>query len=418
MFRLTEEQIAFIENDIAVRGISSSDLRVDLLDHICCLIEEELDEYRDFNAVYMEVLPLFGPKGLKEIQQETNRLLTFKHYYIMNATMKISGYVSSILIFIGGFFKTMHWPGAGPTLVLGAVFFTLLFLPLMFVLKYKAEPSDNRSVLLNTVGAISLMLVFTSLLFKLMHWPGTLMLAVAGCSLLLLFYLPIYVAKVYTKTTNKINANSTIIILIAGVGFFLVAAKGDLSKGIVESFVKINNYTNQSLSFIEFQNQKMYQKLNQNKLIDSATSNRLRLLREETEQLDAYIKKLKIYLIAHVEQLSEAEAEEATVRLEDLNTGMSWASTSYLLLNKESGNADYNAYVLKANIEKYKAVLAKVVPQFTASILDTGETGDTGKEPWEFNTFDKQPLALVIYKLTQLELNLKTTESVALNQLL
>jgi hypothetical protein len=112
MLSLTEEQITFIENDIKVRGITSPDLSIDLLDHICCLIENELDEYRNFETVYQQTLLLFGEKGLKEIQDETNRLLTFKHYYFMNSTMKISGYVSSMLILIGSFFKFQHWPGA------------------------------------------------------------------------------------------------------------------------------------------------------------------------------------------------------------------------------------------------------------------------------------------------------------------
>ncbi len=112
MFSLTEEQIAFIENDIKVRGITSPDLSIDLLDHICCLIENKLDEYRNFDTVYQETILLFGKNGLKEIQDETNRLLTFKHYYTMNKTMKISGYVSSLMILFGAFFKFNHWPGA------------------------------------------------------------------------------------------------------------------------------------------------------------------------------------------------------------------------------------------------------------------------------------------------------------------
>jgi hypothetical protein len=64
MLSLTEEQVAFIENDIKVRGITSPDLSIDLLDHICCLIEHELDEYRNFEAVYQKTLLLFGDQGL------------------------------------------------------------------------------------------------------------------------------------------------------------------------------------------------------------------------------------------------------------------------------------------------------------------------------------------------------------------
>jgi hypothetical protein len=147
MLSLTEEQIAFIENDIRVRGITSPDLSIDLLDHICCLIENELDEYRNFETVYQQTLLLFGEKGLKEIQDETNRLLTFKHYYFMNATMKISGYVSSLMILIGSIFKIQHWPGANVMILVGVFFLTVLFLPILFILKFKSTDEDNSDIL-------------------------------------------------------------------------------------------------------------------------------------------------------------------------------------------------------------------------------------------------------------------------------
>ena len=168
MLSLTEEQITFIENDIKVRGITSPDLSIDLLDHICCLIENELDEYRNFETVYQQTLLLFGEKGLKEIQDETNRLLTFKHYYFMNSTMKISGYVSSMLILIGSFFKFQHWPGANVMIVVGVFFLATLFLPLLFILKFKSTEENNRSIVLSIIGFISSLLITSNKTFEVL----------------------------------------------------------------------------------------------------------------------------------------------------------------------------------------------------------------------------------------------------------
>jgi hypothetical protein len=235
MFSLTEEQIAFIENDIKVRGITSPDLSIDLLDHICCLIENKLDEYRNFDTVYQETILLFGKNGLKEIQDETNRLLTFKHYYTMNKTMKISGYVSSLMILFGAYLKYQHWPGASVLMVFGVFFFTVLFLPLLFILKFKASAENNRSVVLSIIaGVASLMLCF-GVLFKLMHWPYAQPLTIAGAVLLIFGYLPIYFISVYKNTTNKINATATVILIIAGVGLFVAQSNYGIPKPVSDS---------------------------------------------------------------------------------------------------------------------------------------------------------------------------------------
>jgi len=81
MIQLSHEQVAFILEDLKANGIHSEELQLSLLDHICCMIEEEMSPEQDFVNFYQKVVPRFFKRDLLEIQEETDFLLTFKHYY-------------------------------------------------------------------------------------------------------------------------------------------------------------------------------------------------------------------------------------------------------------------------------------------------------------------------------------------------
>ena len=49
---LSEKQVDFILNDIRRNGIQTEELQLNLLDHICCLIENEMSPENDFDEIY------------------------------------------------------------------------------------------------------------------------------------------------------------------------------------------------------------------------------------------------------------------------------------------------------------------------------------------------------------------------------
>ena len=55
MYTISDQQIDFILADLRHRGIRTKDLEFNLLDHICILIEQGLDEEGDFNIFYSAV---------------------------------------------------------------------------------------------------------------------------------------------------------------------------------------------------------------------------------------------------------------------------------------------------------------------------------------------------------------------------
>src|SRR6478736_5542246 len=111
MYCLSEKQIDFILADIRARGVALESLQQDLLDHVCCIIEQNLEANGNFEDFYFATIQTFYKQELKEIEEETLFLLTHKNYYAMKKIMLASGAFSAIVLSFGILFKFMHWPG-------------------------------------------------------------------------------------------------------------------------------------------------------------------------------------------------------------------------------------------------------------------------------------------------------------------
>ena len=62
MYQITEENIDFILEDLEKCGIKTESLRLNLLDHICIIIEENMEEGGDFHQFYAANNKKFLPK--------------------------------------------------------------------------------------------------------------------------------------------------------------------------------------------------------------------------------------------------------------------------------------------------------------------------------------------------------------------
>lgn len=200
---LSSSQVDFILCDLQNKGIASEDLRMDLLDHICCLMEGDQSS-DDFDGLYARFLPRFFEKDLREIQDETDLLIRFSNYYVMKKFMFISGGISTFLFTVGSLFKVMHWPGAGIMLVLGAAFMCLFFLPLIFFnsLKENKMGLQTLRVLIAVVFGIT---ITASIVFKVMHWPFANALWTGSMVLLAFVYLPVHIIQ-WRRSEEKNSA--------------------------------------------------------------------------------------------------------------------------------------------------------------------------------------------------------------------
>jgi hypothetical protein len=102
MYSLNEQQIDFILGDINARGIRLESLQYDLLDHICVIIEQQLEKEEDFDQCYEATISTFYRQKLREIEEETifllacrNRLtLSRNQFFVLLFTIFIGPFVS------------------------------------------------------------------------------------------------------------------------------------------------------------------------------------------------------------------------------------------------------------------------------------------------------------------------------------
>jgi hypothetical protein len=245
MYCITDQQIDYILSDIRRRGVEMEDLQLNLLDHICCIVEHDLKDGDDFENFYQRIIKQFFKRELWEIEEETITLLTFKHYYAMKKTMITSGVIAVTAFLAGSFFKIMHWPGAGPMLILGIGTLSLIFLPLMFALRAR-EATSGRDKLVAGLGTLVGILLCLSTMFKIMHWPGASILWLSTSAVSIFLFVPIYFFSGIRKPESKVNTIVTTIILVGATG--LLFSLTSVRKSAALTFLETKMYyTDQQL---------------------------------------------------------------------------------------------------------------------------------------------------------------------------
>lgn len=246
MHSLSDEQIDFIDADIKNRGIKLKELQENLLDHICCVIENEISEEEDFYKFYESVLPRFFKKELSKIQTETDNLLKFKNFYTMKKLLKISGIATVALTILGSLFKTFHLPGAG-IFLLSWFITSVVFLSLLIILKLK----DNEKLIDRIVissGFLLAILIIGGLVFKVMHWPlaGVLLYSTIVFTFI---YVPVYFLTRFRRPEQKFNVavNSVLMMACGGVFYSLFNLNGShyYKENLVENHQSIHKYSEQ-----------------------------------------------------------------------------------------------------------------------------------------------------------------------------
>ncbi len=224
MPELTIDNIGRISRDIRKQEITYSRLADELIDHLCCDVEEEMKDGLSFLEAYSKVRQKIGKRRLKEIQKETLYAIDTK-YRFMKKTMKISGVAGTVLFGIAALFKIQHWPGAGLMLTLGALILAFGFMPSALGVLWK-ETHSGKKLLLYISAFLSTGFFIAGVLFKIQHWNGAeVILILAGVSVVFLL-IPSLLAAGLKDPENK----SERLVFIAGAIGLMVFFAGFLFK--------------------------------------------------------------------------------------------------------------------------------------------------------------------------------------------
>lgn len=351
MYCISDQQIDFILDDISARGVKMVSLQQDLLDHVCCIIEQNLEQDGNFESFYFSEITKFYVKQLAEIEDETINLLIHKNYYVMKKIMLISGSLSASLLSLGILFKFMHWPGAAIIVFVGVILLSLVFLPLLFVLKAK-EKKENKEKVVIGLGALAAISLSLGVLFKIMHWPLANVLCIAALFIIVFLFLPIYYFSGIKNPATKVNTIVSSILIISGSALILTLVRSP------------------------YGTQKLYAENTRTYLInEQILENEQKLLSLQNESISQDLKKSSDWLYTFCQDLKEKALQKETgansFSINPDNNDFIIGETSFSKHIQSSSLSE-----LKNRVEVYNSKLTvnqQKIP-LTNSILSNGNT--------------------------------------------
>ncbi len=310
----------------------------------------------------------------------------------MKQKIYILGVITAMVIFMGTIFKINHWPAAGIMLTAGMVTFVLVFLPLALTDSFRGDENKLNKPLYIVTGATGFV-IFTGMLFKIMHWPFAGPLLSVALIFPYVVFLPVFF--IVTSGNKNFNIYNTVFIL-------LLLAVNSVFSGLLALNVsreRIHDSYNLSRTF-----NKAEMFLNQLPAGDSKSQVSL--------QIDKVLKIVDEYqnLILKEDGSSKQKWESEPDNMfhpDNPNTSMAalWKSGE-----SSPGDRLQNAFKeLLAYLEQNKSyeAFAKALP----AIL--GQTEEIGMEPdWTIRRVSATQLALVLVYLDGLETNLKMLKAI------
>ena len=163
----------------------------------------------------------------------------------MKQKIYILGVITAMIVFTGTIFKINHYPGAAIMLITGISSLVLLFLPLALANHYRAA-ENRKNLLLYIVTYITCFVVFTAMLFKLMHWPHAGILLTIAIPFPYVVFLPVFIG-VTSKDKNFNIYNTAFVLLLLALNsvFSGLLALNVTSERVADSYQLSRNYINQ-----------------------------------------------------------------------------------------------------------------------------------------------------------------------------
>ncbi len=142
----------------------------------------------------------------------------------MKQKIYILGLFTVLIVFAGLVFKVNHLAGAGTMLIAGFATLVLVFLPLSLRDHYKAE-GTRQNLPLYVVTWLTVFVVFTAMLFKILHWPHAGILMAIAIPFPYVVFLPVFLS-VTSKNKNFSIYNTVFVLLLLVVNSVFSALLG------------------------------------------------------------------------------------------------------------------------------------------------------------------------------------------------
>ncbi len=202
---LEDSQVTYIEEQLHKSKVKSKELKDDLLDHMCCLVEINMNKGLSFDQAYQKAFLQTSPNGFEEIQYETLFLLNYNKIVMMKRLIYLSGFIFSVSFTIGILLKILHLPGAGIVLGVGTLGLFCIFIPMLLINKLKEYAGEFFSEKMKWIfGFLSLSVLGVSVFMKIMHLPGANFMIALAFIIFGFGFLPFLFFRMYKQSLEEV----------------------------------------------------------------------------------------------------------------------------------------------------------------------------------------------------------------------
>ncbi len=201
--KLTPEQEDLIADFVDAQGLTLPSLRDDVIDHLCCVIEQDLHKGKPFDQLLQAAVLDLAPHGLKDIQTQTVFLLNSKRIIVMKKLMYLVGFLGAITLTAGVTLKLLNIPWGYELFSVGFLTLLLGFIPLLALDRYKVAISKALTERLKIIlGAAAAVMVGLSGVFKILHLQGAEALLMLGAIVFAVGFLPFFFFTMYKRSVS------------------------------------------------------------------------------------------------------------------------------------------------------------------------------------------------------------------------
>jgi hypothetical protein len=202
--KLSKEHIDMVRYRIDQSDITMPTLRDDLLDHLCCVVEQKIDEGKSFDIALGEAFHELAPNGLDQIQRRTYFLLKSHKIIFMKKIIYVTGLICACMISMGWLFTLLRWPGGYEMFNIGFLAFLWVFVPMLAFDWYRARIRKKISERVRIIlGTVTSFIVGLSSVFKLLHLQGADIVLIVGMLMFTFVFLPLLFFTLYKRAVDQ-----------------------------------------------------------------------------------------------------------------------------------------------------------------------------------------------------------------------
>lgn len=214
----------------------------------------------------------------------------------------------AFILFIFSFatlFKLLHWPGGNALFVVSMTLFCMIFIPIFFIERMLSN-KKGLSIAVNVSGMISSNLIFIGIMFKIMHWPGAGPMIVLGTLAFLFVTLILYTIQQFKEYDRKFGEFWRLVVGAVLISVFLLFWSLQPSRNFLIDFLKIEDATLETNRNLKEYNEFILKSIKMDSIHSGSYVNIADNIHNKSQELIQYIENVKKILVEHIDPNPEA----------------------------------------------------------------------------------------------------------------